>query len=93
MRKFTAGPCLHRDPTPRKLIAAAGESGGSGVFKVDYFGRNAYLAQSPQFYKQMAMAAGFRRIFETGYVPRGRTHQQAFHEFSGFDLEFASIFL
>ena len=40
------------------------------MFKVDYFDRNAYLAQSPQFYKQMAMAAGFERIFETGPVFR-----------------------
>ena len=44
-----------------KLIGAESES-GAGVFKVDYFERNAYLAQSPQFYKQMAMAAGFERI-------------------------------
>ncbi|MGX8686067.1 MAG: amino acid--tRNA ligase-related protein, partial [Spirochaetales bacterium] len=48
-----------------KLIAAASES-GSDVFEVKYFDRSAYLAQSPQFYKQMAMAAGFERIFETG---------------------------
>ena len=57
-----------------KLIAAASES-GSEVFKVDYFDRNAYLAQSPQFYKQMAMASGFERIFEVGLcsVPRSLT--------------------
>ncbi|MCI5583015.1 MAG: OB-fold nucleic acid binding domain-containing protein, partial [Anaeroplasma sp.] len=52
-----------------KLIGAESES-GAGVFKVDYFDRNAYLAQSPQFYKQMAMAAGFERIFESGPVFR-----------------------
>ena len=46
-----------------KLIAAASES-GADVFEVKYFDTKAYLAQSPQFYKQMAMASGFGRIFE-----------------------------
>ena len=44
---------------------AASES-GSEVFEVKYFDRKAYLAQSPQFYKQMAMASGFEKIFEVG---------------------------
>ena len=56
-----------------KLIGAESES-GAGVFKVEYFDRNAYLAQSPQFYKQMAMAAGFERIFESGPVFRAEGH-------------------
>ena len=75
-----------------KLIAAASES-GSEVFKVDYFDGNAYLAQSPQFYKQMAMAAGFERIFETGPVFRAEKSFTSKHatEFSGFDLEFSYI--
>ena len=68
MRKFLLDQNFIEIHTP-KLIAAASES-GSEVFKVDYFDRNAYLAQSPQFYKQMAMAAGFERIFETGPVFR-----------------------
>ena len=38
--------------------------GGANVFKVDYFKSNAYLAQSPQFYKQMAIVADFDRVFE-----------------------------
>ena len=46
-----------------KLIGAASES-GSEVFEVKYFDRSAYLAQSPQFYKQMAMAAGLSKVFE-----------------------------
>lgn len=50
-----------------KLIGTASES-GSDVFEVKYFDRLAYLAQSPQFYKQMAMASGFNRIFEVGPV-------------------------
>ena len=75
-----------------KLIGAESES-GAGVFKVDYFGGNAYLAQSPQFYKQMAMAAGFERIFESGPVFRAEKFASRKHatEFTGFDLEFSYI--
>lgn len=75
-----------------KLIGAASES-GADVFEVKYFDRNAYLAQSPQFYKQMAMAAGFERIFETGPVFRAEKSFTSKHstEFSGFDLEFSYI--
>lgn len=86
---------LHRDfleiHTP-KLIAAASES-GADVFEVKYFDRNAYLAQSPQFYKQMAMAAGFERIFEVGPVFRAEKSYTNKHttEFTGFDLEFSYI--
>ena len=75
-----------------KLIAAASES-GSDVFEVKYFEGNAYLAQSPQFYKQMAMAAGLERIFETGPVFRAEKSYTNKHatEFTGFDLEFSYI--
>lgn len=75
-----------------KLQGAESES-GAGVFKVDYFDRNAYLAQSPQFYKQMAMAAGFERIFESGPVFRAEKFASRKHatEFTGFDLEFSYI--
>lgn len=75
-----------------KLVAAESES-GAGVFKVDYFDGNAYLAQSPQFYKQMAMAAGFERIFESGPVFRAEKFASRKHatEFTGFDLEFSYI--
>ena len=91
MRKFLLDRSFIEIHTP-KLIAAASES-GSEVFKVDYFDRNAYLAQSPQFYKQMAMAAGFERIFETGPVFRAEKSFTSKHatEFSGFDLEFSYI--
>ena len=57
MRQFLLNKNFIEIHTP-KLIATASES-GSEVFKVDYFDRDAYLAQSPQFYKQMAMASGF----------------------------------
>ena len=75
-----------------KLIGAASES-GSDVFEVKYFKSKAYLAQSPQFYKQMAMAAGMERIFEVGPVFRAENSNTNRHttEFTGFDLEFSYI--
>ena len=75
-----------------KLIGAESES-GAGVFKVEYFDRDAFLAQSPQFYKQMAMAAGFERIYESGPVFRAEKFASRKHatEFTGFDLEFSYI--
>lgn len=75
-----------------KLIGTASES-GSEVFEVKYFDRLAYLAQSPQFYKQMAMSSGFDRIFEVGPVFRAENSNTNRHttEFTGFDLEFSFI--
>jgi len=75
-----------------KLIGAASES-GADVFEVKYFDRKAYLAQSPQFYKQMAIAGGFGRVFECGAVFRAEKSHSKKHatEFTGFDLEFAGI--
>lgn len=75
-----------------KLIATASES-GSEVFAVKYFDTMAYLAQSPQFYKQMAMAGGLGRIFECGPVFRAEKSHSRKHatEFTGFDLEFSNI--
>lgn len=75
-----------------KLIGAASES-GADVFQVKYFDDTAYLAQSPQFYKQMAMASGLERIFEVGPVFRAEKSYTNKHatEFTGFDLEFSYI--
>lgn len=75
-----------------KLIGAASES-GADVFELKYFDRKAYLCQSPQFYKQMAMASGFDRIFEVGPVFRAEKSHTNKHatEFTGFDLEFSHI--
>ena len=75
-----------------KLIAAASES-GSDVFAVDYFDRTAYLAQSPQFYKQMAMASGFEKIFEVAPAFRAENSNTNRHatEFTSFDVEFSYI--
>ena len=77
--------------TPR-LISTASES-GSEVFEVKYFDRKAYLAQSPQFYKQMAMGSGFERVFDCGPVFRAEKSRTKKHttEFTGFDLEFSYI--
>ncbi len=91
MREFLVERNFVEIHTP-KLIGAASES-GSDVFEVKYFDTNAYLAQSPQFYKQMAMASGLERIFETGPVFRAEKSYTNKHatEFSGFDLEFSYI--
>ncbi|MGI6316275.1 MAG: aspartate--tRNA(Asn) ligase [Christensenellales bacterium] len=75
-----------------KLIGAASES-GADVFELTYFDRKAYLAQSPQFYKQMAMAAGLERVFEVAPVFRAEksfTHRHA-TEFTSFDIEISYI--
>ncbi|MBR1592349.1 MAG: aspartate--tRNA(Asn) ligase [Ruminococcus sp.] len=91
MRQFLLDRKFIEIHTP-KLIGAASES-GANVFEVKYFDRNAYLAQSPQFYKQMAMAGGFERIFEVGPVFRAEKSYTSKHttEFTGFDLEFSYI--
>jgi aspartyl-tRNA synthetase len=71
-----------------KLISAASE-GGADVFRVDYFGGDAFLAQSPQLYKQMALMTDLPRVFEVGPVFRSEksfTHRHM-TEFTGLDLE------
>lgn len=75
-----------------KLIATASESGAE-VFEVKYFRKKAYLAQSPQFYKQMAMAAGFEKVFEIGPVFRAEPSFTSRHatEFTGYDSEISYI--
>ncbi|KAE8250774.1 hypothetical protein A4X13_0g4398 [Tilletia indica] len=71
-----------------KLQAGATES-GSSVFRVDYFGRTAFLAQSPQLAKQMAISADFGRVFEIGPVFRAENSNTHRHltEFTGLDME------
>ena len=91
MREFCIKENFLEIHTP-KLIGAASES-GSDVFEVGYFGEKAYLAQSPQFYKQMALASGFERVFETGPVFRAENSNSYRHttEFTGFDIEMSYI--
>jgi len=75
-----------------KLMASASESGAE-LFHVDYFEGDAYLAQSPQFYKQMAMAAGFGKVFEVGPVFRANPSFTSRHdtEFTSVDMELSWI--
>ena len=74
-----------------KLVASATES-GANVFAVDYFGQKAFLAQSPQFYKQI-MVGVFERVFEVGPVFRAEPHDTARHvnEYVSMDAEFGFI--
>lgn len=73
-----------------KLIAGESES-GAGVFKTDYFGETACLAQSPQLFKQMAISSDLTRVFEIGPVFRAENSNTRRHlcEFTGLDLEMA----
>ncbi len=75
-----------------KLMGAPSESGAE-LFELQYFGGQAYLAQSPQFYKQMAMAAGFDRVFEIGPVFRADPSFTSRHatEFTSIDVEMSWI--
>jgi aspartyl-tRNA synthetase len=75
-----------------KLMGSASESGAE-LFKVEYFDGVAYLAQSPQFYKQMALAAGFGKVFEVGPVFRANPSFTSRHdtEFTMVDVEIAWI--
>jgi nondiscriminating aspartyl-tRNA synthetase len=76
-----------------KLMGTASESGAE-LFSLPYFNdRTAYLAQSPQFYKQMAMAAGFDRIFEIGPVFRANPSMTSRHdtEFTSVDMEISWV--
>jgi aspartyl/asparaginyl-tRNA synthetase len=73
-----------------KLIAGESE-GGSDVFRTDYFGQPACLAQSPQLYKQMAISADMERVYEIGPVFRAENSNTRRHlcEFTGLDMEMA----
>ncbi len=89
MREFAYAAGCTEMHTP-KLMGSASESGAE-VFELGYFGRSAYLAQSPQFFKQMAIAAGIDRVFEIGPVFRAEPSFTSRHatEFTGVDVELA----
>ena len=75
-----------------KIVGSATESGAS-VFEIEYFGKKAFLAQSPQFYKQMMLVAGFERVFEIGPVFRAEKHHTSRHlcEYTSIDFEISYI--
>lgn len=74
-------------------LNAASSEGGTEVFTVDYFEKKAFLAQSPQLYKQMMMATGFDRVFELGWYFRAEKHNTPRHlnESTAIDLEMGFI--
>jgi nondiscriminating aspartyl-tRNA synthetase len=74
-----------------KLVESATE-GGANVFQLDYFGRPAFLAQSPQFYKQI-MVGVFERVFETGPVFRAEPHDTPRHLNQYLSLDFEMGFI
>lgn len=76
--------------TPK--IVQAGAEGGANIFALDYFGQEAYLAQSPQFYKQMLVGV-YERVFEIAPVFRAEKHDTSRHlnEYTSVDLEMGFI--
>jgi len=88
--EFLTSQGFTRIHTP-KLVSAAAE-GGADVFAVEYFGREVYLAQSPQLYKQV-MVGAYERVFEIAPAFRAEKHDTARHtnEFTSLDLEMGFI--
>ncbi len=74
-------------------ISGAGAESGAELFKLDYFGQTAYLSQSPQFYKQMAMASGFNAVYEIGPAFRAENSHTSYHatEINMADMEISWI--
>ncbi len=89
-RAFTERGFLEVE-TPKLL--RQGAEGGATLFRVDYFDRVAYLAQSPQLYKQMLMGAGFERVFEIAPAFRAEPSDTVRHttEFTSLDAEMAYV--
>ncbi len=90
-RDFLTGEGFTEIHTP-KIIGIETE-GGSDVFMLDYFGTRTFMAQSPQFYKQMMVGAGFERVFEIGAAYRAEPHSTWRHlnEYISLDLEMGFI--
>ena len=89
-REYLTGQGFTEIHTPK--IVHAGAEGGSNIFRLDYFGRKAYLAQSPQFYKQ-TMVGVFERVFEVAPVFRAEKHSTPRHlnEYTSLDFEMGYI--
>ena len=77
--------------TPK--ITVSSPEGGTEVFKINYFGKDAYLVQSPQLYKQILMATGFDRVYEVAWYFRAEEHDTTRHlnESTAIDVEMAFI--
>lgn len=77
--------------TPK--LVSEGTEGGTEMFEVKYFENKVYLAQSPQFYKQMMVGAGYERVFEIGHVYRAEEHNTIRHlnEYISLDFEMGFI--
>lgn len=90
-RSFLKKECFTEIHTPK--IVASGTEGGSEMFSVNYFNRRVFLAQSPQFYKQMMVGAGFERVFEVGHAYRAELHNTWRHlnEYVSLDVEMGFI--
>jgi nondiscriminating aspartyl-tRNA synthetase len=73
-------------------IVASGTEGGTNLFEIKYFDRVAYLAQSPQFYKQHGVV-GFERVFETGHVYRAEPYATSRHLTEYYSLDFEMGFI
>jgi aspartyl-tRNA synthetase len=91
IRKYLASEGFVEVNTPK--IVAAGAEGGSTLFPIKYFERSAYLAQSPQLYKQNLMATGLDRIYEIAHAYRAEASDTIRHiaEFVSLDVEMAFI--
>ncbi|WP_343208143.1 aspartate--tRNA(Asn) ligase [Anaerolentibacter hominis] len=89
-REFLRSQGFTEIHTPK--LGAKGAEGGSNLFRLDYFGKKAVLAQSPQFYKQM-MVGVYERVFETAPVFRAEKHNTKRHlnEYTSLDLEMGYI--
>ncbi len=90
-REFLEGRGFIEVNTP-KTVSSGLETGGAEMFKVDYFKKKAYLAQSPQMYKQI-MVGVFEKVYETAYVYRAEKHSTSRHlnEYVSLDLEMGFI--
>jgi nondiscriminating aspartyl-tRNA synthetase len=89
-RRFLRGQGFTEIRTPK--IVSVGAEGGANLFELDYFGRAAYLAQSPQLYKQF-MVGVYERVFEVGQVYRAEKHNTSRHlnEYVSLDLEMGFV--
>jgi aspartyl-tRNA synthetase len=91
VREYLAGEGFLEVHTPK--IAAEGAEGGATLFQLDYFGRKAFLSQSPQLYKQILMGTGFDRVYEIAPAYRAELSDTVRHisEFTSYDAEMAFI--